>query len=77
MKTIASFAVTCLGALLATGCATDGESYSKTVAPARPGEVVVNGRYVGAVEQMAKQRGIRVVWVNKPTKRVEPVVAAQ
>jgi hypothetical protein len=77
MKTIASFAVICLGALMATGCATDGAAYSKTVAPAQPGEVVVNGRYVAVVEQLAKQRGTRVVWVNKPTKRVEPVVAAQ
>jgi len=71
MKTIASFAVICMSALLATGCATDGNRYSRTVAPGQPGEVVVNGRYVAAIEQLAKQRGTRVVWVNKPTRRVD------
>ena len=77
MKTIASFPLICLSTLLATGCATDGNRYSKTLAPAQAGDLVVNGRYVVAVEQLAKQRGTRVVWVNKPTKRVEPVVASQ
>lgn len=62
---------------MATGCAADGAAYSKTLAPAQPDEVVIIGRYVAVVEQLAKQRGIRVVWVNKPTKRVEPVVAAR
>lgn len=77
MKTLASLALVCLGTILATGCATDGDAYSKTVAPPQPGEVVVNGRYVQAVEQIAKQRGTRVVWVNKPTKRVEAIAAAE
>ncbi len=77
MKTFASIAAISLSALLATGCATDGNRYSKTVEPAQPGKVVVNGRYVDVVERMARQRGTRVVWVNKPTRRIESAVAAQ
>lgn len=67
MKT-ASLIVVCLGMLLATGCATDGTAYQPE--PPKSGEQVVNGRYVAIVENIAKQRGTRVVWVNKPTKRV-------
>lgn len=33
--------------------------------------IVQNGEYVAAVEQMARQRGVRVMWVNPPDKRVE------
>lgn len=73
MKKIVSLTTLALGTLLATGCATDG-AYSKS-APARPGEIVVDGRYVAVVENIAKQRGTRVVWVNKPTKRVSGPVA--
>ena len=73
MKKIATLTVACLGALLATGCATDG-AYSKSQ-EAQPGEIVVNGRYVAVVENLAKQRGTRVVWVNKPTRRVPDSVA--
>lgn len=77
MKTIASVAGICLSVLLATGCATDPNRYSKTVAPAQPGKVVVNGRYVNAVERAARQRGTRVVWINQPTRRVEPTASAE
>ena len=73
MKKIATLTVACLVALLATGCATNG-AYGKSQ-QAQPGEIVVNGRYVALVENMAKQRGTRVVWVNKPTKRVPEAVA--
>lgn len=72
MKKIVSLTTLALGTLLATGCATDA-AYSS--APARPGEIVVDGRYVAVVENIAKQRGTRVVWVNKPTKRVSGPVA--
>ncbi len=77
MKTIASFAIICLGTLLATGCATDGDAYSKSVAPAKPGQVVVNGRYVSAVERAARQSGTQVVWINAPTRRAAPVDPAE
>ena len=73
MKKFACLIVLCTGTLLSTGCATDG-AYSKSQ-QAQPGEIVVDGRYVAIVEHVAKQRGTRVVWVNKPTQRVGESVA--
>lgn len=40
----------------------------------RPTSVVEDAQYVAKVEQLAKRRGVGVVWVNPPKKRV-PLVA--
>lgn len=40
----------------------------------KPTSVVQDDQYVAKVEQLAKRRGVGVVWVNPPKKRV-PLVA--
>lgn len=57
------------------GCASmQGESgyVSSQFAPTT---VVEDAAYVAKVEQLAKRRGVEVVWVNPPKKRL-PLVAS-
>ncbi|MGH8061373.1 MAG: hypothetical protein ACREO7_05085 [Pseudoxanthomonas sp.] len=76
MKAFLSFTVVSLPLLLLAGCASTGTAYEK--APAQRESVVTDTTYVAVVEQLAKQRGTRVMWVNPPKKRVaEPVASTQ
>ena len=67
----------CLASLALAGCA--GTQSMTQTSPA-PGPVVTvtdrtDTAYVGAVEAVARQRGVRVVWVHPPLKRVETVAS--
>jgi hypothetical protein len=76
MKAFLSFAVVSSTLLLLTACASTGTAYEK--APPQHETVVTDNVYVAVVEQIAKQRGTRVMWVNPPKKRiVEPVASTQ
>ena len=76
MKAFLSFTVVSSTLLLLTACASTGTAYEK--APAQNEKVVTDKVYVAVVEQIAKGRGTRVMWVNPPKKRVvEPVATAQ
>lgn len=76
MKAFLSFTVVSLPLLLLTACASTGTAYQK--APMQHESVVTDNVYVAVVEQIAKQRGTRVVWVNPPKKRVvEPVASSR
>lgn len=57
--------------LVLAGCATSGSTASTAAAPAGVGGQVVvqDAAYMERVEQIARQRGIGVTWVNPPVKR--------
>lgn len=54
--------------LLLAGCASSGGNRY-----ASEEKFVVDKAYVAAVERTARDRGVRVQWVNPPTKRVAAV----
>jgi 2-iminoacetate synthase ThiH len=54
--------------LLVACASTQGTAYGEK--PAVNENVVQDAVYVATVENIAKQRGTRVVWVNPPYKRV-------
>ena len=51
--------------LVLAGCASNGSSRF-----AKEEKFVVDQAYVDAVNQVSRQTGVRVTWVNPPTKRV-------
>lgn len=60
--------VSCAAALflvILSGCASGGDSRY-----AREYKFVVDQEYVNAVDYASRQNGVRVTWVNPPTKRV-------
>ena len=60
----------------AAGC-TSMQKESGYVEPrVTPTTVVQDGEYVARVEQLAKRRGVGVVWVNPPKKRLQQVASA-
>jgi len=76
MKAFLSLAVVSPALLLLSACASTGTAYEK--APMQNESVVTDTVYVAVVENIAKQRGTRVMWVNPPKKRVvEPVATTQ
>ena len=76
MKTWLSPLLVVAPLLLVAGCAsTQKTAYGDK--PAQSHETIEqDGKYVMLVENIAKQRGTRVVWVNPPKKRVAETVAA-
>lgn len=60
--------ISCAAALslvVLCGCASSGSSrYAKEY------KYVVDQEYVNAVDYASRQNGVRVTWVNPPTKRV-------
>lgn len=77
MKAFLSFAVVSSTLLFLTACASTGTAYEK--APMKhESRATDDNTYVTMVERIARQRGIQVMWVNPPKKRVvEPVATAQ
>lgn len=77
MKTLLRIAALSSGLVLLVGCASTKTAYRD--APPQPqaagSTIEVDERYVAVVESIAKQRGTRVVWVNKPHKRLPDTVA--
>ena len=77
MKALLRITTLSLGLLLLVGCASTQKT---TYRDAQPPQQTVgyserDARYMSMVEDMARQRGIQVVWVNPPRKQA-PVVAA-
>src|SRR3546814_2908441 len=79
MKAIPGIAVVSLLSVGLLGCTSAG-TRSAYVAPAAvdSGAVtetrtVTKARYIEEVEKLARQQGVRVYWVNPPTKRVSVV----
>lgn len=65
-------AVASLAVLMLAGCASMDERSSSRVAPQRTGTVIdTDADYVARVEAVARRRGIEVVWVNTPKKRIQ------
>lgn len=75
MKSLLEIATLSLGLSLLAGCASTQNTTYREAAPPTPGSMVVDQRYVAIVENVAKNRGTRVMWVNKPVKRVPATVA--
>lgn len=63
------FVVLSLSALALTACASMDER--STLAPQSHSGYVQDGEYVAAVEYVAKRRGVKVLWVNPPERRVD------
>ena len=59
--------------LLLAACA----STETAMHPASHMSITQDGAYVGAVESIAKKRGVRVVWVNPPEKHRQIVAQAK
>lgn len=78
MKTLLRIATLSFGLVLLVGCASTKTAYREAPPQHRASgfSMEVDERYVTLVENIAKQRGTRVMWVNKPTKRVNTVAAA-
>ena len=65
MKQIFVLSVISGALLLLSGCASSGDTRYATVQ-----KFVVDQQYVDAVNYASRQAGVRVTWVNPPTKRV-------
>lgn len=78
MKTLLRIATLSFGLVLLVGCASTKTAYRDAPPQQRTAgsSTEVDERYVAIVESIAKQRGTQVMWVNKPTKRVNTVAAA-
>ncbi|MDR6842435.1 hypothetical protein [Pseudoxanthomonas sacheonensis] len=79
MKTLLRITALSLGLLLLVGCAsTQKTTYRDTVPKQQVMEYTGHdARYMAMVEEMAKERGIQVVWVNPPRKHAPAVAAVE
>jgi hypothetical protein len=77
MKILLRIATVSFGMALLAGCASTKTAYRD--APTHEGatsvSIKVDERYVAHVENVARQRGTKVTWVNKPVKRSHGTVA--
>lgn len=79
MKAIPGIAVVSLLSIGLLGCANTGTRLAYVAPAAVDGEAVAETRmvprseYIAEVEKLARQQGVRVHWVNPPTKRVSVV----
>lgn len=60
----------------ATGCASMDEESGYVEPRITPSNIVQDDAYVARVEEIAKRRGVGVVWVNPPKKRLRQVASA-
>ena len=66
--------ISTIAVLLLTGCASTHE-VARHSAPVYPeGSIVQDQHYVAVVEDIARNRGIHVTWINPPKKRIERTV---
>ena len=61
--------------VLLTGCAGTHETVRQDPPMSPAGSIVQDDQYVSVVENIAKQRGIQVTWVNPPKKRLKQMGA--
>lgn len=64
---IASTLLACVAVLSLAGCASSGNSASLRGASYAPSRV--DAVRIAYVEQVARQKGVQVVWVNPPEKK--------
>jgi hypothetical protein len=78
MKSFSGIATLSFGLVLLVGCASTKTAYRDVPSQQQSAgsTIEVDERYVTLVENIAKQRGTRVMWVNKPVKRMNAVAAA-
>lgn len=74
MKFFPRISLVLLCVLLLAGCASTQQAAYRA-APVRQEKMVTDATYVAIVENVAKQRGTRVIWVNTPKKRIAREVA--
>jgi len=53
------------------GCASDGQARLSRADE----KGLSDAEYIGAIEQIARRRGVRVVWMNPPDKRPKGLVS--
>ena len=76
MKILLRITTLSLGLLLLVGCASTQKTTYRDAQPRQTvGYSERDARYMSIVEDMARQRGIQVMWVNPPRKHA-PTVAA-
>ena len=71
MKTVLRPVLGLVPMFLLAGCAGTHEiarSTAPAVVPAPAAPISEDDRYMALVEEIAKRRGVEVVWVNKPNK---------
>jgi hypothetical protein len=70
MVSAARTALAAVALVLLAGCAADGTAKLNR----HEGVMRNDAEYIGAVEQIAKRRGVRIVWMNPPEKRTKGLV---
>jgi len=69
MNSLLRCAIVAAAALGAAGCASPGYPGYASTAASDPAEFTRDAEYTGAVEQLARRRGVEVHWINPPVKR--------
>lgn len=77
MKTLLRITTLSLGLLLLVGCASTQKTTYRDAPPQTVGYADRDARYMSIVEDMARERGIQVVWVNPPRKHAPAVAAVE
>jgi hypothetical protein len=70
MVSAARTALAAAAVVLLAGCASDGTARLNR----HEGVMRDNAEYIGTVEQIARRRGVRIVWMNPPEKRTKGLV---
>ena len=80
MKTLLRITTLSLGLLVLVGCASTQKTTYRD-APSSQQQIMEytghDARYMAMVEDMARERGIQVVWVNPPRKQAPAVAAVE
>ena len=79
MKTLLRITTLSFGLLLLVGCASTQKTTYRDTAPQQQIMEYTghDARYMAMVEDMARERGIQVVWVNPPRKQAPTVAAVE
>lgn len=70
MMSATRIALAATALVVLAGCASDGSARLNR----HEGVMRNDAEYIGAVEQIARRRGVRVVWMNPPEKRAKGLV---
>ena len=69
MNSLLRCCIVATAALGAAACASHGSPGYATTAASDPAEFTRDAEYTGAVEHLARRRGVEVHWINPPVKR--------
>ncbi len=70
-----AFVISLLAVPMLAGCASGPEARGEPDSASTQSSISPSARYVGEVNRQARQRGVRVRWVNPPRDRDAPPVA--